>query len=73
MQVSRDSGATWQAVSLPAHTPLLSDWFVDATGLLYDTAKYIGSPCSGNQWLAPGSISALQSFYRPMEPSQCSH
>ena len=56
VQVSRNSGATWQTVSLPVHAPLLSDWFVDATGVLYNTAKYIGSPRSGNQWLALGSI-----------------
>ena len=62
MQTSRDGGATWQTITPPANTPLLNNWFVDATGLLYDTVKNIVSARTGKQALTP--VAGLSSIRR---------
>lgn len=41
MQFSTDGGVNWQRVLPPVNVPLLNNWLIDSSGLLYDTVYNI--------------------------------
>lgn len=56
LQWSTNGGQSWQPIAVPVNVPLSNNWFVGASGLLYDTTSSPDSSHSSNTKTLAGSI-----------------
>lgn len=66
MQFSTDGGANWQRILPPVNVPLLNNWVVDSSGLLYDTVDNVSGARASSQFLTPVPLTTSIRRYNPV-------